>query len=56
MPIDLIDLGDSYTVSKEIQYIDKIIELLVCYFVTQSNDGFENGLIVGMMLSNSGII
>ena len=26
------------------------------FFVTQSDDGFENGLIVGMMLSNSGII
>lgn len=26
------------------------------FFVTQDDSGFENGLIVGMMLSNSGII
>ena len=54
---NIIDLGDSYTPSYQIQYIDEIIELLPdCYFVTQSDDGFENGLIVGMMLSNSGVI
>lgn len=45
-----------FVVQDEPFFIDKILVKIDGFFVTQSSDGFENGLIVGMMLSNSGII
>lgn len=41
----------------DIMYTDRILEHFNGYFVTgQGDKGFENGLLVGMMLANSGII
>lgn len=38
-------------------YADRLLEYLNGYFVTaQPGKGFENGLLVGMMLANSGIM
>ncbi|MBC8587117.1 hypothetical protein [Paratissierella segnis] len=45
-----------FPVNKEMLYADRILKHFNGYFVTQDNKGFDNGLLVGMMLSNSGII
>jgi len=38
-------------------YTDRLLEYLNGYFVTaQPGKGFENGLLVGMLLANSGIM
>lgn len=45
-----------YYPTSDFFYTDKILVALDTYNVTAGDGGFDNGLIVGLMLSNSGLI
>ncbi len=51
-----MEITGFFVVQDEPFFVERVYVKQDGFFVTQSDDGFENGLIVGMMLSNSGII
>jgi hypothetical protein len=51
-----ISFNSYYYPTGDFFYTDKILNALDTYNVTAGDGGFDNGLIVGLMLSNSGLI
>lgn len=51
-----ISFNSYYYPTGDFFYTDKILDALDTYNVTAGDTGFDNGLIVGLMLSNSGLI
>lgn len=51
-----MEISGFFVIQDEPFFVDKYFIKHDGFFVTENKQDFENGLIVGMMLSNSGII